>query len=93
MSFPIVLPAGMIAVYGMGVEQATPSGIHLDSGWRVGTVYNIWDGGATYIYGGDVVYWNEKERTYTRIVTEDNLTYTILPARLVTIDNPEVLPP
>jgi hypothetical protein len=89
---PIILPAGAVAVYGPG-EQNTrmPSGVLLDTNYRFGTIYNIWDGGATYVYGGDVVYWKEGTQL-TRIVTENNLIYTILPARLVTIDNPIIAP-
>ena len=95
MSLPIILPSGIVAVYGAGVQAsnpdtAMPSGVILPSDFRYGTVYNIWDGGATYIYGGDVIYWKE-DNTVVRIVTENNLTYSLVPARLATKDTP--LPP
>lgn len=89
-TFPIILPVGVIAVYGSGDVGTMPSGVIIESNSRYGTVYNIWDGGATYVYGGDVVYWKEGNQV-ARIVTSDNNTYTLLPARLVTIDN--LIPP
>jgi len=94
MSLDIILPAGIVAVYGSGQQASTPqtslpSGIVIEPNYLVGTVYNIWDGGATYVYGGDVVYWKEGSEQ-ARVVTAENLTYTLLPARLVTIDNPLV---
>lgn len=97
MSLPMILPVGMIAVYGDGRQASTPqtalpSGLVIPATWLAGTVYNIWDGGATYIYGGNVVSW-EKGKEFTRVVTEANVTMTIIPARLVTIDNPAILPP
>lgn len=92
----MILPPGYVAVYGRGREVSsgdpTPSGLFLEPDMRMGTVYNIWDGGAPYIYGGDVVWWDERINP-TRIVTaQSNLTYTIIPARLVTQDN-TVIPP
>lgn len=95
MAIPIILPAGMIAVYGDGtISDATnrmPSGALLPPNYRFGTVYNIWDGGATYVYGGDVVYWKDGVEQ-ARIVTNDNLTYTLLAARLVTTDSIVIVP-
>lgn len=92
MSFPIVLPFGTVAVYGSGVTASTPqtalpSGIILEPTMVYGTVSAVWDGGHPYVYGGDVIYWKQGEQV-GRIVTGDNITYTIVPARLATIDNP-----
>lgn len=97
MSLPVVLSNGTIAVYGSGVigstpQTAMPSGAILEPNYRYGTVYNIWAGGQPYVYGGDVVSWKEGDQI-TRIATANNITYTILPARLVTIDAPPVIPP
>ena len=93
MSLPVVLSNGTVAVYGAGVSGVPmPSGAVIEPNYRFGTVYNIWDGGEPYIYGGDVVSWKEGDQI-TRIATSNNLTYTILPARLVTIDAPPVIPP
>ena len=86
MSLPIILPAGLIAVYGAGNGQdPMPSGARPTNGFLFGTVYNIWDGGATYIYGGDVVFWKDGTQV-CRIATTENLEYTLIPARLVTKD-------
>lgn len=97
-TLPIVLPIGMIAVYGDGRPApentfATPSGIILEPDMRMGTVYNIWAGGQTYIYGGDVVVWRDGQQ-HARVVTQtSNLTYTLLSARLVTVDTQYAAPP
>lgn len=78
----------MLAVYGEGKWQITPSGLTLPADYRVGTVYNIWDGGAPYIYGNDVVYWKEGDQNVRVVTGTDNNTYTLIPARLVTVDTP-----
>jgi len=90
MSLPIVLPFGTVAVYGDGVQGSTPqtampSGAIIPPNYRYGTVYNIWAGGEAYVYGGDIVYWKEGDQI-ARVVTSNNLTYSIVPAKLVTID-------
>jgi len=53
----------MIGIYGIGTIGTTPSGLVLEENFRYGTVYNIWDGGATYIYGNDVVIFKEGENS------------------------------
>lgn len=85
MALPIVLKAGTIAVYGPGSIGTMPSGAVLEPRYRFGTVYNIWAGGETYVYGGNVVYWEEGKQQARLATTGGN--YTILPARLVTVDN------
>lgn len=96
MSLPLILPNGVVAVYGPGVkasspQTATPQGIVISPDFFSGTVYNIWDGGAPYVYGGDVVWWKDGSEQ-CRVVTEDNLTYTLLKfSNLVT--EPAVIPP
>lgn len=84
MSFPFTLPVGMISIYGIGSDGITPSGIVLQPNQRYGSVYNVWDGGRTFVYGGDPVIWKEED-TYCRLVI-GSAQYTILPARLVTKD-------
>lgn len=91
MTLPIVLSAGEIAVYGPGDTSGTmPSGSVIPSSFVFGTVYNIWAGGETYVYGGDVVMW-KKGSEVVQLATVGG-TYTILPARLVTQDS-MVIPP
>ena len=86
-TLPIILSPGMVAIYGIGdFQKPMPSGAILETGYRFGTIYNIWDGGATYIYGGDVVFWKDGDEQ-TRLATAGGI-YTILPARLVTQDIP-----
>jgi hypothetical protein len=83
MSIPIILPTGMVAVYGNGNQGITETGVIIEGTQRYGTIYNIWSGGAPYIYGGDKIIFNESD-VNCRIATSNGLTYTILPARLVT---------
>lgn len=96
MSLPIVLPFGTVAVYGDGVQGSTPqtampSGAIIEPSYKYGTVYHIWSGGESYVYGGDIVYWKDGSQL-ARIVTAENITYTVLPARLVTIDVEPIIP-
>lgn len=84
-TLPIVLSEGQIAVYGIGTAGLTPAGATLPENYRYGSVYNIWAGGETYVYGGNVVYWEEGTEN-VRLATSGGI-YTILPARLVTKDN------
>lgn len=83
-TLPIILPAGTVAVYGVGDIGMMPSGAIIPTEYRFGTIYNIWDGGAPYVYGGDIIYWKETD-TLTRLATSGG-TYTIVPARLATQD-------
>ena len=89
-TLPISLPAGIVAIYGIGVTGRTPSGMLIEENFRYGTVYNFWDGGASYVYGNDVVVWEDSNST-VRLATAGG-TYTIVPARLVTKDS-YVAPP
>ena len=81
----------MIAVYGPGDNAGiTPAGAVVPDSFLFGTVYNIWAGGETYIYGGDLVMWKKGDEVVRLATTGGD--YTVLPARLVTVDN-FVLPP
>ena len=84
-TLPIILPAGMIAVYGTGTKGVTPAGATLPDNFVFGSIYNVWAGGETYVYGGDTVYWKD-DNTVVRLATAGG-TYTILPAKLATVDN------
>lgn len=97
MSLPLTLPNGIVAVYGAGTpasspQTATPDGLVLSPNFLKGTVYNIWDGGASYVYGGDVVFWKEGQ-DYCRVVTSDNLTYTLVKFNNIVTEPTPVLPP
>lgn len=88
-TLPITLKAGTIAVYGIGDNAddgnaRPPSGQLVPSNFLFGTVYNIWAGGETYVYGGNCVIW-EQGTELVKLATAGG-RYTILPARLVTKD-------
>lgn len=97
MSLPLTLPNGIVAVYGAGTpasspQTATPQGLVLTPTYLKGTIYNIWDGGATFVYGGDIVYWKEGEQE-CRVVTADNTTYTLLKYNNLTKEATVIPPP
>lgn len=85
---PITLATGQIAVYGMGTA-VSPSGIsniNADGVFRWGSVYQVWPGGETYIYGGDNVMFNNNDVVCR--LSYNNIPYTIVPARLATKQEP-----
>lgn len=88
MNLPIELPVGYVLVYGTGTTVST-SGVQIvgeDSPVRYGSVYQIWDGGAAFIYGGDNVMFKDDD-IYCRLLY-NNIPYTMIPARLVTKQTP-----
>lgn len=90
-TLPVILVSGTLAVYGSGdISGTMPSGAVVPPSFVFGTVYNIWAGGETYIYGGNTVMW-KKGSEVVQLATVGG-TYTILPARLVTQDS-MVIPP
>ena len=85
---PISLPPGHILVYGTGTT-VSPSGIgniNPDGRLRWGSVYQIWDGGETYVYGGDNIMFNENDVVCR--LAYGGIPYTQVPARLVTAQEP-----
>lgn len=86
-ALPISLPNGVVSIYGMGTGVST-TGIELasqDSSVRFGSIYQIYDGGAVFVYGGDNVMFLEKD--VLGRVTYGGIPYTLIPARLVTKEN------
>ena len=83
MSLPIILSTGQIAIYGSGALVSS-NGIIVNpfNEYKYGSVYHIWAGGETYIYGFDSVAFRERD-VVNRINYGDD-TFTIVPARLVT---------
>lgn len=85
-SFPIILPVGFVAVYGPGFSTPTPQGVINPPGTLWGSVYNVWDGGATYVYNGDSVSFREEDVRCRLAI--GSARYTIVPARLATKEYP-----
>lgn len=88
MSIPLELPNGLIAVYGMGVKQSQ-SGLELineQSDIRFAQVYQVYSGGAVFVYNGDYVMFKDAD-VFGRI-KYNNYPYTIVPIRLVTKELP-----
>ena len=84
MSIPIALPNGYILVYGASTQS--PSGLVMDnSDFRFGSVYQIWSGGETYVYGGDNVMFNTNQVEARLAYPQgEYLNYHMIPATLVT---------
>lgn len=85
---PIDLPNGVVAVYGMGTTVSS-TGIEIidqKSPIRFGQVYQVYAGGAVFVYNGDYVMFNNDE-VVGRIVYQ-TVPYTLVPARLVTKEQP-----
>lgn len=87
-TLPIILPTGYVAVYGTG-SSLSPNGItniNPDGPMKWGSIYQVWPGGETYIYGNDNVMFLENDVTCR--LSYSNIPYTIIPARLVTKQEP-----
>lgn len=86
-TLPVTLPAGYIIVYGDNITSS--SGITPDNiNFRFGSIYQIWDGGAPFVYGGDLIMYNVNDVT-VRLTYGSAAQYNMMPARLVT---KEVIP-
>ena len=85
---PIILPSGYILVYGWGQEQSYSGIVPNDTRYKFGTVYQIWDGGQIFVYGGDPIMWKDGDE-YVKLAYAGS-PYTMIRARLVTKD---ILPP
>lgn len=61
MSVPITLQEGQVLIYGRGTLEGF-SGLQAENQIvKFGTIYQIWDGGEVFIYGGQSVFFNEKD--------------------------------
>ncbi len=88
MAVPIVLPSGYILVYGENIQS--PSGMVVgNTNFRFGSVYQIWSGGETFVYGGDIVMF-DRDKIETRLAypTSEYLNYSMIQMRLVTKQEP-----
>lgn len=85
---PFPLAAGYVLIYGTGINESLSGIIPTDDNFKFGTIYQIWDGGSTYVQQGENVMFN------VRLVTEtfyfNGAPYTMIPARLVTKDIPSL---
>jgi hypothetical protein len=84
MSVPIILPNGAVLIYGFGISRDGSEGLPTPTNTKFvfGTIYQIWDGGATFVYGGDQVMWKQGEEVCQ--LTYAGNPYTLINARLVT---------
>lgn len=90
MSFPIKLQAGLVAVYGLGYNDTSPFGVIMPNNYKYGTIYNIWDGGTTFMAVYDIIMFREQDVDTRIVVSPFNHNYTIVPARLATKQEVEV---
>lgn len=87
-SIPVNLANGQILVYGWGYETSQSGIVPNTTGVKFGTVYQIWEGGAMFVYAGDPVMWKDED-VYVKLAYAGQ-PFTIIPCRLVT---KEILPP
>lgn len=85
-SFPLILRVGEVSVYGDGFTTPTPQGIVNPAGTLWGSIYNVWDGGSTYVYTGDTISFREGDVICRLAIGTAH--YTIVPARLATKEPP-----
>lgn len=88
MPLPTILPSGIVAIYGTGTATS-PSGLtnlEPSGDMRWGYIYQVYDGGAVYVYDGDSVMFKERD-VYNRIRYND-YPYTLVPLNLVTKEPP-----
>jgi len=85
---PINLPNGIVAVYGMGTSVSTTGIGNIDPSGdlRFGQVYQVYEGGAVFVYNFDNIMFREGD--VTQRIMFDNIPYTLVPARLVTKESP-----
>lgn len=83
-SLPLILPNGVILVYGWGIKRDGSEGMITPTSQEFvfGTVYQIWDGGAVFVYSGDQVMW--KDGTEQCKLAYLGNPYTQLEVRLAT---------
>jgi hypothetical protein len=87
-ALPISLPNGYALIYGQLTES--PSGLVVDNtNFRFGSIYQIYDGGAVFVYGGDVVMYdiNDVEARLAYPPSEF-LDYSLIQVKLVTKQTP-----
>lgn len=84
MSVPIFLSSGTILVYGWGYKRDGSEGLPTPTTQQFvfGNVYQIWNGGQVFVYGGDQVMWQEGTEI-CKLAYAGN-PYTQIRARLVT---------
>jgi hypothetical protein len=87
---PLSLQVGMAAIYGIGYEGITAQGVKPPAGFKIGSIYQIWDGGENYIYSGQAIF--KEGDQYCRIVTSNNLTYTIIEYAKLAVEPTVALP-
>lgn len=60
MSVPIVLPDGVVLIYKIG-NVVSPSGMRTELDFKFASIYQVWAGGETFVYGGETVLYNSKD--------------------------------
>lgn len=81
---PLILPNGVIIVYGWGTKRDGSEGLITPTSQEFvfGFVYKIWDGGAVFVYNGDEVMWKQGNEQCQ--LAFGGSPYTQIECRLVT---------
>lgn len=82
-TFPIILPAGTVLVYGMGAETSRTGIVPGNTDLRFGSVYQIAAGSEVFVYGYMSVMFLEKD-VICRLATSSTNPY---PYTMVKVNN------
>ncbi len=88
MPVPITLQEGQVLIYGNGTEQGFSGLVPSNSVVKFGTIYQIWDGGEVFIYGGSSVFFNEKDVVCR--LAYNNYPYTLI--EVARVAGSEIIP-
>lgn len=86
-TLPTILANGVVAIYGVGgyisASGVIPNG---ETDFRFGLINKVYAGGSVFVYDNDEVMFRDAD-VITRVLYND-YPYTLIPARLVTKQEP-----
>lgn len=89
MPLPFPLPFGIVSVYGLGSTTSSSGIVPANNRFLFGTIDQVYDGGSVFVYGGDAVMFDKND--ITEVVYYNNFPYTLIQARLVTVETVPVV--
>lgn len=88
---PIILPPGMVSLYGLGTATGVSGLVPGDTRYKFASIYDVSNGGDINVYPGQPVIFNEQERAY--VLFWNNQPFTIIEAnKLGGVELVQILP-